>query len=121
MARIDVPVYNSNGSDSVVVTPVDIDVTDDHQVDTSIPYDKIIFYLVGDTDGVTPEDYTLTFKAGVGSLASLGDLSVEVLAGEFKEVTIESARFKNSDGLILIDAVFTGALVGATITAVAVD
>lgn len=78
---------------------------------SSINTDKMIIH-VKNTHGVA---HAVTIKAGDYSRASLGDLAVTVAATTGEQlIVVESARFKDSDGYILIDfaADFAG-LIGA--------
>lgn len=62
--------------------------------------DRMILH-VKNTEGTTN---TLTVKAGDYSRASLGDLVVTVAATSGEQMLhLETARFKDSDGYILID------------------
>ena len=59
--------------------------------------------------------FTAAFKAGDYPAGSIGDLSVAVAASAIKVICLESARFKDDDEYILIDATTTGTATAATI------
>jgi len=78
---------------------------------SNINTDKMIIH-VKNTHGVA---HAVTIKAGDYSRSILGDLAVTVAATTGEQmIVVETARFKGSDGLILVDfaADFAG-LIGA--------
>lgn len=116
MARSEVSVakltaYQTAGA----VTADAVDVTNNHFIDiTDLKDEKLLIRLYGGTG----DGFTATFKAGdmpVG--AAIGDLDVAVAAAAVKVICLESARFKDDDEYILIDAASTGTATAATIEA----
>jgi len=66
----------------------------------NISADKLVIH-VKNTEGTTN---TLTVKAGDYSRSSLGDLVCTIAATTGEQmIVVESARFKDSDGFILLD------------------
>ena len=102
--------YQTAGS----VTADAVDVTNEHYLDVSgIKDEKLLFRLYGGTG----DGFTATFKAGDFPAGAVGDLEVEVAASATKIICLESARFKDDDEYILIDASSTGTATAATIEA----
>jgi len=89
-----------------------VDLTNHHFLDVnSIPDGRVLITFHGSTASMTA-----TFKAGDFSDASLGDLVVTVGATAIVSIVVESSRFKDTDGYILIDV--AGATADGTIEAV---
>lgn len=115
MARSEVSVteltaYQTAGT----VTADAVDVTNEHFIDISgIPDEKLLIRLYGGTGA----GFTATFKAGDYPAGGIGDLDVAVAANAIKVISLESARFKDDDEYILIDAASTGTATAATIEA----
>ena len=113
MARSEVSIasltaYNTAGT----VTADAVDVTAEHFINIKNYKDeKLLIRLYGGSGA----GFTATIKAGVYPAGAIGDLSVAVAATAIKIICLESARFKNSDGYILIDAASTGTATAATI------
>ena len=113
MARSEVAIasltaYNTEGT----VTADAVDVSNEHFIDVSGYKDEkllIRFY------GGSGAGFTATIKAGDYPAGAIGDLSVAVAASAIKIICLESARFKDSDEYILIDAASTGTATAATI------
>ena len=76
------------------------DIANDHEIDVSAIEDNklILFIEAADTEAATFE-----IKAGDYSDASIGDLTISTAAVGTTSVCLETARFKDSDGKILID------------------
>lgn len=113
MARSEVSVcilssYNTSGT----VTSDAVDVSNEHFIDITGKKDEnLLIRLYGGTGA----GFTATFKAGDYPAGKIGDLSVAVAANVVKVICLESARFKDSDEYILIDAASTGTATAATI------
>jgi hypothetical protein len=113
MARSEITVaeltaYNSAGT----VTADAVDASNNHFVDvTGLKDEKLLIRL----DGGSGAGFTATFKAGDFPAGGIGDLEVEVAASAIKVICLESARFKDDDEYILIDATTTGTATAATI------
>ena len=114
MARSEITLAEAGYQSAGAVTADAVDTSNNHFVDVAGAKCKnIAFRIYGGTgDGVTA-----AFKAGDFSDAGIGDLDVKVTAGATKVVAVESARFKDSDEYILIDASSTGTATAATIEA----
>lgn len=104
---------NGTGTD---VTADAVDISNEHSLDVSgYKGDRIVLrFYGGSAAGFTP-----TIKAGDFSGSSIGDLvCAKVTGGATHVVSFETARFKDSDELILIDAASTGTATAATIEAI---
>jgi hypothetical protein len=113
MARSQVTVAElSNYNTAGAVTADAVDVTNEHFIDiTTLQDEGLLIRLYGGTG----DGFTATFKAGDFPSGAIGDLDVAVAATETKIICLESARFKDSDEYILIDAASTGTATAATI------
>ena len=115
MARSEIAVteltaYQTAGA----VTADAVDVSAEHFIDVSgIKDEKLLIRMYGGTG----DGFTATFKAGDFPAGAAGDLEVEVAAAAIKVICVESARFKDDDEYILIDASSTGTATAATIEA----
>lgn len=109
MARSAITVGSLSLNAASNITKDAMDVSNDHQIDVSnIPTGDLVILI--ETDAGTKG--TLTVKAGDYAQASIGDLAITLGASNVKAITVDSARFKDSDGLILIDLATTGTLTG---------
>jgi len=98
------------------VTADAVDVSNNHVIDiTEIKDENLLIRLYGGSGG----GFTATFKAGDYPAGAVGDLEVEVASTVTKIICLESARFKDDDEYILIDAALltTAAATAATIEA----
>lgn len=115
MARSEITVaeltaYQTAGT----VTADAVDTTNEHFIDISgVKDEKLLIRLYGGTGA----GFTATFKAGDYPAGAAGDLDVAVAASAIKVICLESARFKDDDEYILIDAASTGTATAATIEA----
>lgn len=115
MARSEVGVteltaYQTAGT----VTADAVDTSNNHYIDIDgLKDEKLLIRLYGGTG----DGFTAAFKAGDFPAGGIGDLSVEVAAAATKVIAVESARFKDDDAYILIDASSTGTATAATIEA----
>jgi len=109
MARSAVTVTKIDGYNSGnVITKDAIDVTNNHSVDVSgLSDERVQVYL-----DVTTAPVTFEIKGGDFEDGVLGDLTITSTSVEVNVVELESSRFKDSDGLILIDASSTGSGAG---------
>jgi hypothetical protein len=95
------------------VTADAVDLTEDHSIDVSdMNHSKVLIRFAGATTAMT-----VTIKAGDFSDSTIGDLEVAVGTTDIKVIVVESSRFLQNDGTILIDTASTGAVTGATIEA----
>jgi len=109
MARSAVTVNQALWNAEVAVVKDAVDIANDHSIDVSNTSCTKLTVLIEKSD---TKASTFTFKAGDYSSASQGDLVVT--GGEVGTVVLnlETARFKDSDGLILIDVVSTAGAAG---------
>lgn len=91
------------------ITPDAIDLAQDHSIDISDIKSDLFQVLIENTSTLAG---TATFVAGVGTEASKGDLVVAVGDSAIQVIALESARFKDADGLLKIDMASTGSLTG---------
>lgn len=95
------------------VTADACDLANDHSIDASeMNHSKLLIRFLGATT-----EMTATILAGDFSDASLGNLAITVGVGDIKVIVLESSRFLQDDGTILIDLASSGAVTGATIEA----
>ena len=95
------------------VTADAVDLTADHSIDVSgMNHSKVLVRIAGGTT-----EMTVTFKAGGFSDSTIGDLALTVGATDLVVISVESSRFLQDDGTILIDTASAGAVTGATIEA----
>lgn len=113
MARSEVSVCSLTAYQTAgTVTADAVDVSNEHFINISGYKDeKLLIRLYGGTGA----GFTATFKAGDYPSGGIGDLDVAVAANAIKTICIESARFKDDDEYILIDAASTGTATAATI------
>jgi len=82
------------------ITKDAIDATNNHEIDVSaIEDNKLVVFI--ETAAATATDFV--FKAGAYSDASIGDLTISTAAAGTVSVCLETARFKDADGKILLD------------------
>jgi hypothetical protein len=116
-ARSEITVNEMAGDFANHATADTIDVSNDHIIEDAYQYRRLL--LSFDLSAATAED-TITIKAGVAHPAfrrSLGDLVFEAAGGVERVCVgpIESARYLQADGSILID--IAGATIAGTIDA----
>ena len=100
--------FNTSGA----ITADAVELSDGNYLDLAgINSNKLLIVFHGSTASMTA-----TFKAGVFSDSGIGDLVVTVGATAIVAVVVETSRFKDSDGYILIDC--AGATADGTIEAV---
>lgn len=115
MARSEVSIakltaYGTAGT----VTADAVDVSNEHFINiANVKDEKLLIRLYGGTGA----GFTATFKAGDFPAGAAGDEVVAVAANAIKVICLESARFKDDDEYILIDAASTGTATAATIEA----
>lgn len=114
MARSEVSIATAGIHSAGTVTADAVDLSNDHFIDLDGVKDQSLCIRLY---GGSAAGFTATFKAGDYSDALVGDLDVAVAASTTKVITLESARFKDSDEYILIDTASTGAATAATIEA----
>lgn len=113
MARSEVSVASLTAYQTAgTVTADAVDTTNNHYIDVTNKRDeRLLVRLYGGTGA----GFTAAFKAGDYPAGGIGDLSVAVAANAIKVICLESARFKDDDEYILIDASSTGTATAATI------
>jgi len=109
MARSAVTIASCTLNASTAITKDAIDIANDHEIDISSVKDEKLAIFIETLD---TKAATFTIKAGTGPQSSLGDLTVTTGAAGLKVLDLESARFKDADGLILIDVVSTAGATG---------
>ena len=100
MARSAVTVTTPVINAGTAITKDAFDIANDHSIDvSSVKNERLrIFIENSDTNAAV-----FTIKSGDYSSSSLGDLSITTAAVGLQVLDVETARFKDSDGLILID------------------
>lgn len=108
MARSAVTVANPKFQVAATVTADAMDKANGHSIDVSeISDERFVIRLAGSTTAGT-----VTFKAGDFPASAIGDLDVSLGATDIKTIILETTRFKDNDGLILIDIDSTGTIDG---------
>ena len=109
MARSAVTICEMTRDASNVVTKDAIDIANDHEIDISTVQDEdlVVFIETLDTKAAV-----FTVKAGVGPRSIIGALTITTGAAGLKALDLESARFKDADGKILIDIASTAGATG---------
>ena len=108
MGRSAVAVANPKFQTEASVTADAFDLSNDHSIDVSaISDERFCIRFAGGT-----VEATATIKAGDYDASGIGDLDVVIGSTAIKTITLETARFKDTDGLILIDLASTGAADG---------
>ena len=109
MARSSVTVASAVLNAATAVTKDAFDIANDHSIDVSnVNTTKLTIYI--ETLDTHAADFTI--KAGDGQAAGIGDLTFSTSAAGLRVITLDSARFKDSDGLILIDIVSSAGATG---------
>ncbi len=112
MARTLITLNELDYNTASTVTATDVDITNSHYIDLNdADAQNLALVFHGST-----ADMAVTIKAGTFSDATLGDLEFTVGDGDITAVNIESARFKDADGYVLIDV--SGATADGTIEAI---
>jgi len=89
------------------ITKDAVDITNNHSIDVeNVKTSNLAIFI----ESTTTDPMTYAIKAGDFSDNGIGDLAVTSVAAKTQVVVVESARFKDNDELILIDATGTGAL-----------
>jgi hypothetical protein len=109
MARSAVTVMATPYNAATVITADAIDISNDHEIAINEVKDEKLTVLIQTLD---TKAATFTFKAGIGQSAGQGDLVVSTAAAGLRAVCLESARFKDANGDILIDIVSTAGATG---------
>ena len=110
MARSAVTIASpSRNSSATTITKDAFDIANGHSIDISSVQDEdlTIFIETSDTTAAT-----FTVNAGNGILSNQGDLTATTGAAQTIALDLESARFKDADGLITIDINSTGGATG---------
>lgn len=114
MARTDVPLVTLSRTGAATDAGTTADPTNDHVVDLAgIPLEEIVFRFTN-TNGsdrvatIVAGDTPPALSAGQGNL----DITVPATTGDMTVAGLESARFLQSDGTVLIDlaASYAGAV-----------
>lgn len=108
MARSQVSIANPKFQTVASVTADAFDLTNDHYLDVSdVSDERLAIRFEGST-----VEATATIKSGDWPQGTQGDLEVTIGATDIKTITLETARFKDNDGYILIDLASTGSADG---------
>ena len=109
MARSAVTVTEIDGYNSAnVITKDAMDLSNDHSIDVDgLSDERVQIYF-----DVTTAPVTISIAAGDYEDADIGALSIAVTTASVTVVELESSRFKDEDGLILIDLSTTSTGVG---------
>lgn len=92
------------------ITPDAIDLVNFHSVDISDIKDEGFMVMIENTSTVVG---TVTFEASThGSEGGQGDLEVAIADSAIQVIALESARFKDSAGLLNLTVASAGALTG---------
>lgn len=109
MARSAVTICEMTRNASNAVTKDAFDIANEHEIDISSVQDEDITVFIETLD---TKAATFDIKAGVGPLSILGDLQIVTGAAGLKALDLESARFKDADGKILINITSTAGATG---------
>ena len=109
MARSAVTVTKIDGyNSSNTITKDAMDATNNHSIDVDgLSDERMQIYF-----DVTTAPVTIEIKSGDYEDGALGDLTITSSGVEVNVVEIETSRFKDEDGLILIDMSTTGSGAG---------
>ena len=106
MARSVITIAEPELNAVATVTKDALDATNNHSLDVSdISGEQLEIFLEMSSTTL----HTFSIKAGDFEDGAKGDLDIALSAVGTTVLTVETARFKDSDGLILIDLVSTGA------------
>ena len=105
MARTAVTVNSLTRDVSNTVTKQAFDIANDHSIDVTAVQDEDLAVFIEVTNTVAG---TFTVKKGVGARAIIGDLAITTGAATLRCLDLETARFKDNEGKILIDITSTG-------------
>lgn len=110
MARSAVTVCSlTTWNSEATITKDAIDISNDHSIDVSNVKDKNLTVFIETTSSAAA---VFTIKAGDFSSASQGDKTISTSSSATVVIQLETARFKDSDGLILIDIESTAGVTG---------
>ena len=114
MARSAVTVQSLTAYNTVgTVTKDAVDIVNNHSIDVeNVKGSNLLIFI----ESSTTDPMTWAVKAGDFSDHGIGDLAITSVTALTQAFVVETARFKDSDELILIDA--TGTDAAATIFAV---
>jgi hypothetical protein len=117
MARTNIPVVEAAYNAGVEIAAANVVATADAgeyeiDIDGVQAHRLLVVFTAAANDGLA-----YAVKAGAFSDASLGDLSITVADGGTFCTVVESARFKQSDGKLYIDAANVGLAATGTVTA----
>lgn len=94
--------YNTAGD----ITKDAVDITNNHSIDVeNVKTSNLAIFI----ESGTTDPMTYAIKAGDFTDNGIGDLAITSVTAKTQVIVIESARFKDSDELILIDATGTAA------------
>ena len=107
MARSEVSVQSLSAYNTVgAVTKDTVDITNNHFIDVEdVKTSNLLIFI----ESTTTDPMTWAVKAGDFSDNGIGDLAITSTTATTQAFVVESARFKDSDEYILIDATGTNA------------
>ena len=109
MARSEVTVASAALNAGTAITKDAIDITNDHSIDVSgVKNDRLRVFI----ETTSTAAAVFSIKSGDFSGASVGDLDISTAAAGTQVVELETARFKDSDELVLIDIASTAGVTG---------
>ncbi len=100
MARSAVTVISAVRNAGTAITKDAFDIANDHSIDVSEVNCQTLAVFIETLD---TKAATFAVKAGDGQAKGIGDLSITTGAAGLQVLTLDAARFKGDDGLILID------------------
>ena len=109
MARSAVTISTCTLNASNTVTQDAVDIASNHVIDVGDYKGEKLLVLIETTN---TKSGLFAFKAGVGPQSVLGDLEVTKAAEGLFAFDLETARFKDADGYILIDVTSTATVTG---------
>jgi hypothetical protein len=109
MARSAVTIAQAVINTGVAITKDAIDIANDHEIDIKSFKDSKLALFIETLD---TKAAVFTVKKGTGPQSILGDLTITTGAAGLRVLDVESARFKDADGKILIDIVSTAGATG---------
>ena len=106
MARSAVTITELTQNADNTLTADAFDSSNNHSIDVSDVSCVDLKVIIETLDTVAAQ---FDIKAGDGQAADQGDLTISTVAAGKHTLSLDSARFKDNDGLILIDITSTGA------------
>ena len=109
MARSAVTVVATPYNAATAITADAFDIANDHEIAINDVKDEKLTILIQTLD---TEPATFTVVAGIGQSAGQGNLTLSTVAAGIHAICVESARFKDANGDILINIASTDGATG---------